>query len=515
MPAPQPVTRDPAWIAYDAALKTYEEQLAAYNQAVASSGNSAAINMTRAKELQARAALLVSEIEAREQAVMTHLMRNTIATIDSIEHIGGIALAGELHERIPETRFYTATFVTDWGEESAPSQPSDMVEPDQNDTVLIQRPNSTRFGSALSSNHIDKWRIYRSASGSAAADFLFVAELPISTTQFTDKLKGQELGEPCPSLTWEPPPYRQNNQSSAYPKPSVGTNPYLRGLSAMPNGIMAGFFDRTVAFCQPYIPYAWPIEYQISLEHDVVGLGVFGQTLFVGTTGYPYFISGADSASMSAQKLDAPQACSSARSIVGIEGGVLYASPDGLCLADASGVKVISQGLFNREDWQKLTPATMHAAHHEGIYYLWYSGNGGGCLAFDLASKKLGRADITASATYNDIEQDTLYTVQGSAIINTFGGTTRRNATWKSAKLTLPAQAPLAWLKVYGEQSASTPITIKWYGDGQLQHTTTVTNLQPQRLPPGRWLEHEIEIQGQARATKIVLAGSTQELQQV
>ena len=153
-------------------------------------------------------------------------------------------------------------------------------------------------------------------------------------------------------------------------KPSVGANPYLRGLVGMPNGIMAGCIDNTVAFCEPYVPYAWPVEYQVTTEFPVVGMAVFDQTLFVGTAGNPYFVTGAHSASMSAQKLDSNQACASRRSVVGVQGGVLYASPDGLCLASARGVEVVSRQLIARKDWQAMQPASMFAAEHEGVYYL-------------------------------------------------------------------------------------------------------------------------------------------------
>jgi len=233
----------------------------------------------------------------------------------------------------------------------------------------------------------------------------------------------------------------------------------------------------------------------------------------VGTTANPYFIYGADSASMTAQKLDSNQACVSARSIATVEGGVLYASPDGLCVADPTGVKVASSGLFTREDWQKLDPATMFAIEHENIYYLFYSGQGGGCLTFDLASKKLGRVGLSASAAFVDRLDDTLYVVAGTAILAVFGSASRRTGRWRSARSVLPMQSSLAWLKVYGEQNPDAPVTVRWYGDGELRHTAALTDLNPVRLPPGRWLEHEVEVESTARVTRVVMASSTAEIQ--
>ncbi len=501
---------------YDTAVARYEADLATYELRKAEfQFDSASLN-NRLSEIQGRALAITREVETESLTRWEALTADATKVSDFLQAEGGVsAFVGETVTRLIDTRFYIVTFVTDWGEESAPSEPSDILEVDQNDTVTITRPNSTRFGSSLFSNNIQKWRIYRSNTGSATSSFQFVEELLTSTNTYTDSKKAEELGEVCPTLTWEPPPYRADLQNELYPQPVVGTNPFLRGLTGMPNGIMAGFFDNTVAFCEPYVPYAWPIEYQITTEFPIVGLGVFGQTLFVGTTGNPYFISGADSASMSAQKLDAKQSCSSRRSIVSVQGGVLYASPDGLCVADPSGVKVVSGGMYTREDWQKLNPATMVAASHENIYYLFYTGNGGGCLTFDLATAKLGRLDLTATATFTDTLTDTLYVANGTSIQSVFGSATRRTAKWKSPRMVLPRQEPVAWVKVYGDQTPEAPVTVRWYGDGALRHTAVFTDPNPQRLPAGRWLEHEVEVESAARVTRVVLAGNTQELQSV
>jgi len=449
------------------------------------------------------------------------IMRNAFdgvingATISEVlAALGGTAALGvESTDRIMDSRFYLATFVTDWGEESEPSEPSDLLEVDQNDTIVITRPNLTTAESHAARN-ITKWRLYRANAGNTSAAFQFVEELPVATTAFTDIKKSSELGEVCPTITWQQPPYRMDAQSDTYPFPVSGSNPYLRGLVGMPNGIMAGFFDNTVAFCEPYVPYAWPVEYQMSTEFPIVGLGVFGQTLFVGTTGNPYFINGADSASMSAQKVDSNQACVSKKAIVSVQGGVLFVSPDGLCAADANGITVVSAGIYTREDWQKLNPPRMFAAEHESIYYLFYDNGAKGCLTFDLASKKLGRIDLQADAVFVERVSDTLYLALGTSINAVFGAATRRTGRWKSKLITLPVHAPFAWLQVFGDQSVGVPVTVRWYAEGVLRYTSPpVTGVAPIRLPAGRWNEHEIEIETKARVTSLILAGSTQELQ--
>lgn len=254
-------------------------------------------------------------------------------------------------ERILETRGYIYTYVSDWGEESAPSPVTPLLTIDQNDSVdvSIGAPAVTSpYGT------ITHWRLYRSSTTNVGAAYQFVAEVPIATTSYNDTKKQEELQEVCPSLTWTEP--RSD----------------LFALTGLPNGIMVGLAEdgRILCFSEPYQPYAWPREYELSLEYPGVGIGAFGQTAVVVTTGQPCYVSGADSANMSAQKIESAQACVSKRSIVSADGGVLYASPDGICLAGPSGVELLTLGAYSREDWQALGLTTSFAAFSEGVYRL-------------------------------------------------------------------------------------------------------------------------------------------------
>lgn len=456
------------------------------------------------KAMRVSIAAATHEVNQRSVERLKLFTEDTLWVKEWLDSKGGAAgVVGPTVLRIVEARFYLATFVTDWEEESAPGEPSDVLDLDQNDSATVSRP-ALPPGEAFAGRNITKWRIYRSNSGSQTAAFQFVEELNINTLAYTDAKKASELGEMCPTLTWAMPPKR-----------STGTNPHLRGLVGMPNGIMAGFYDNTVAFCEPYVPYAWPVEYQITTEFPIVGLGVFGQTLFVGTKGNPYFVSGADSASMSSLKLDARQACAARRSITTVQGGVLYASLDGLCVADPNGVRVISAAFITREDWQKLDPNTMVAQSHENICYMFYSGQGGGCISFDLQSTKFGHVSLRGAASFSDTITDTLYVVDGEKVFGVFGASGRRTGRWKSALITMPKPTSFSWMKVYGDQSPAAPAVVRLYGDGVLRHEATFTDLAPGRLPPGRWLEVEVEVESASRVTRVLVASDTQELQVV
>lgn len=395
--------------------------------------------------------------------------------------------------RIIDTRVYSVTWVTDWDEESAPSDVTDLIDVDQNDTVTINRPT------VPTGKNINRWRIYRSATGGQTAGMLFLAELPVATTSYVDSTPVESLGEPCPTSSWLEPPSD------------------LTGLIGMPNGIMAGFSNNglTVCFCEPYAPYAWPAEYRIPLEFEYVGRAVFGQTLAVGTRANPYVISGADSASMSAAKLEFNQACVSKRSMIGVGSGVMYASPDGLCRIGADGASVVTEGKISRVEWQALSPSSMFAAEHEGVYYCWYTGSGGGCLTYDLSTGELGTIDLTASAVYVDRLTDFMYVANGTALNRVYGGATRRTGIWKSKLFRLPVHTKFAWLKAAGDITAN--VTVRIYKDGETTpwYTATITDAMPVRLPSGRYQDWQFEIESTSRLVAVIVATDTKTLQEV
>jgi len=421
-----------------------------------------------------------------EYANINTKMVNLIATVSTAMFEGDSGLSSPVTKYV-DSRFYVATLVTDWDEESAPSPVTAKLDVDQNDTVTI-----TRTGT-LPADHgtFTKWRIYRSNVGSAGATFQFVAEVPIATASYVDTKKGSELGEVLPTTTWLPPPSN------------------LQGMTGMANGMMAGFFDRTLCFCEPYVPYAWPVEYQLSVKYPIVGLASFRQNLLVLTRGAPYMASGADSASMSIDELAGGQSCSSARSIIAVENGAMYASPDGYVMV-GNGTVNLTQELFSREDWQALKPESIIAALHDGVcYFLWDNGTTSGCYALDFVAKKLVEIDATGSTLYLDTVTDTLFIANGTSIYSLFS-TGRRTGLYRTGVINPGSQMPFAWLQVDSDFAA--PVTVRWYGDGVLRHTATLTSIAPVRLPTGRYLEHEIEIESTARVTSVKLAGSTDEL---
>jgi hypothetical protein len=398
---------------------------------------------------------------------------------------------------LKENRVYVATYVTDRGEESAPSPASDLIELDQNDTTTITVP------SAPGGRHITHFRLYRSNSNNSGSAFQYVPNAadddgwPIGTLTITDDKKAEELQEPLETLLWDEPPED------------------LQGLVGGANGGMAGFRGNEFCPCIPYKGYAFPVSLRITTESPIVGLAASGDSYFVGTRGLPYIITGTDTTTLSPRKLDEAQACVSRRSIVAMAGGFIYASPDGLCMVDAGGVKILTGtkgfNLFDRTKWQELNPSSIFAAQSEGCYvFHWSSGGDSGMYSLDVVNGKLVTLSNAGSALYRDDITDTLYIATGTQIKAIGGGTGKRSAVWKSKRIVLPREVSFAWVQANSDYEDD--VTVRTYADGELVDTTVLSDLDPQRFVEGLAQEWELEVESAARVTSVLLAESTEEL---
>ncbi|MBC3906197.1 hypothetical protein [Undibacterium umbellatum] len=437
--------------------------------------------------LQSELESLVKSIEAMSKTLLDGTEKK-IATLFEGD-MGGAMPEGEIP--IVTARAYVFTEVTDWGEESAPSPVSNIIELDQNDTSKLVLPG------APGGRNITKRRVYRSASGSNTSAFLLLGEYPAEKVNIDDKVPGTQLNESCPTFGWDEPLED------------------LKGLVGMPNGIMLGFTDATLHACEPYAPYAWPAKYDIPLEYPIVGIAVAGQTAVVTTTGVPYLVTGVDSGSLSAEKLPRNQSCVSKRSMVAIGGSVIYASPDGLVAVEGGDAQVFTGDMISKADWNKYNPSSMFAAEYDGRYHAFYTNLSGqrGCLVFDLANKTLVEHGGTADAAYSDKSTDTLFVLSGSSI-NDFMPTTgpRMTSVWKSKIFRFSKHAPLAWLHVNAQPGT---VKVDIYAEDVLWCTRVMTDKKPVRLPPGRYREFQIIITTDIWVNSVVLTSTTEELKAV
>lgn len=247
---------------------------------------------------------------------------------------------------VDETRAYVYTFVNLWGEESAPSPASDVDTGSITGTWALTGMQ-TAYPVAGTFHTLDKIRIYRTVTGTASVDYRLVEEISVASSyNDTESVDTVSLNESLPSDGWDLPPDS------------------LEGIVNMANGIMAGFSGRDIYFSEPYRPHTMPGAYVLSVDADIVGLGVFQNGLVVCTTSNPYVASGSHPASIVLTKLDEVEPCVSFRSIVNGLNGVTYASSNGLILVNQSGAVNITEPLATRTEWlESFSPSTVIAAN--------------------------------------------------------------------------------------------------------------------------------------------------------
>jgi len=397
-----------------------------------------------------------------------------------------------------ETRVYCYTYVTSYGEESAPSDASNLIEVSTEGPIvsLTGLPTTAPTGYT---GYITAKRIYRTLTGNLTTEFQLVDEIPIATGTYLDSIASSQLNEVLPTATWVPPPQD------------------ARFITQMANGIMLLFKDYDIYPSEAYIPYAYPLDYSLSVDFPIVGAEAVGSSAVICTTGHPYLLTGSDPSALSLVKLESPQACVSKRSIVAVDGGVMYASPDGLIFVTASGgVQNVTDGMFSRDEWQSLVPSSIDGYYHDGRYFGFYN-NGPQQRGF-IFDPKLGTGAFTyidyyATAGFSDTLQDALYLKIGTQIKKWGADSNLAAYTWRSAKFTLPAPQNPACAQV---TATNYPATFKLYADGVLKHTQTVTNNNPFWLPSGyRATYLEVELSGSAEIQSVHVAGSPQELKGV
>lgn len=260
---------------------------------------------------------------------------NLILGIPAPSTFPGVTPAGGVSTTV-ETRAYVYTWVSEYGEEGPPSSPT-LATGKIDDTwaITVTAPG----GGDTTDRALDLVRIYRTVTNDqGVATYFFVTEFANSTTSYNDTAGSDDiaLNEQLKSTDWTAPPDD------------------LEGLAVMANGVIAGWRENEIWFCEPYRPHAWPVRYQVSTEFPIVAMVAIGQTLVVGTQGVPYFVTGTVPDTMTLQRIPASESCVSRGSMVASPQGVFYASQNGLILASSGGVQNLTRNIISKDKWGEL-----------------------------------------------------------------------------------------------------------------------------------------------------------------
>ncbi len=394
---------------------------------------------------------------------------------------------------LPETRYYVVTYLDAYGSEGPPSPVSNSVEWRNGQTVDL-----STLATAPSGNYnITQKRIYRLNTGDTGSVYQLVATVDIASTTYTDSVASADLGRAIVSEDFDMPPTA------------------LEGLIRHPNGFYVGYYANVLCFSEPGYPHAWPAKYQLTTDHDIMGIGALGNSILVTTKSFPAIASGTDPAGMVMDDTEVEQACVSKTGVVDLGYGVAYPSPDGLILASPSGLKVVTQGVFDRDAWQALKPDSFVAVNWEGMYLAFYNdGVTQASFAMYPAQPELGVFffQYYTQAVYQDREADQVYIDNGGNIASWDTGA-NASMTYKSREFISPKPENMSVAVVRAD---AYPITLKVYADAALVHTQSVANNLPFRLPSGSLPEiYEVQVEGSNEVSEVVVATSMKALRGV
>ena len=358
-----------------------------------------------------------------------------------------------------ENRVYLYTYVSTFGEieeESAPSDPVDVVcDITQGDVSITGFANPPTDG-----YNITKVRIYRAVTGNTTAVYMLVDEIALDSQHhfpsYTKSLNGVtvqdsayvdsssvvQLGKELDSFNYTPPPEG------------------LRGLVSMPNGFLAGFIGNEVWFSEPNKPHAWPMDYMMTTDAEIVGLGVYGTTLVVTTTRQPYTISGTHPASMTQEKQPMFQPCVSKRSIAYDQYGVIYASPYGLVAIAGGQMDVFTRPILTQNEWQEYLPSTMVGVMYNNLYMVAYRtastpsmllfsrGDEPALVEYEFAPSAMHVERATGRLFCLNEVDNTIYLLDGQA-------RNKEDYIWKSKRFVFPYWTSFSAMKLDADYSVN------------------------------------------------------------
>ncbi len=382
----------------------------------------------------------------------------------------GVEIGGNSEADLDYETSYVYTFVSAYGEEGPPSAASTVITTDDNMTVNI---SGLETSTAKSNTNLSKKRIYRSNTGSNTTAFQFVGEVTLATASFVDSSKNNELAEVIPSTTWIAPP---DDDTALYPDGP------MKGLISLPGGILAGFTGKRICFSEPFQPHAWPTDYRIAIDEEIVGIAATSNGVVVTTQGTPYLVTGNEPSAMMAIRIETAEACLSKRSVVDMGEYVIYASPDGLIAVSGATARNLTERLITPDQWQ----STYYPSSITGFYwqsrYVGYFDRGSGAspryggFIFDPRDDgSLALVNLDASALirggFTDPDDNELYIIIGNKIKKFQGSSTALTYNWKTKDFAVPKPTSFGFAKVDAE---AYPVTLKVYGDGSVIYNATI-----------------------------------------
>lgn len=268
-----------------------------------------------------------------------------------------------------EYRGYVFSFVNSYGDEGPPSPIVSISDYSTGNITLASIP------AAPTGRAINRIFVYRTNSGtSGTGEFQFALY-----ARWFDAATGYAVGEfviysgaiyKCttihPAGAWNAGHFTAGddvtnaNLLSVYPKVNFDPPPDgLTGLVALANGSFAGFVGNSIYFSEPFYPHAWPTDYIIPLNIDIVGIAAYQDTVVAAGSGAPCVLYGSHPLTMARWYHTDILPLVSSRGIVSGNSGVFFVSTAGLIFSQGLTMVPVADQLMNVSDLEQYTPATL------------------------------------------------------------------------------------------------------------------------------------------------------------
>ena len=338
---------------------------------------------------------------------------------------------------------YVQTFVSAYGEEGPPSAPKTYTAQkiDATYTITYAQPDPLDLGT---NRNITKMRLYRTITATnGTTTYFFVSEVTVGTVSFADNAAVNTdaviaFNAELESTNWQGPPSD------------------LQGWVNLSNGIVAGFRNNEIWFCEPFRMHAWPAIYTLAVEYPIVGLGVQNNSLVVCTDGFAYTVSGVHPSSMSLSKLGGLMPCTARGGIVSTTEGVYFPTPAGLALASAGGIVIATKELIRKDKWNAQVSLTTLRAAMLGPAYYAFGQKILGVFQADAFQNDMVQADDFAGASNGMLIDPTSATVAFNKLTSSIPLTNIMTDVW-SGEVFVIVGGTVLWLDISDTQQQREP----------------------------------------------------------
>jgi len=338
---------------------------------------------------------------------------------------------------------YVQTFVSAYGEEGPPSAPKTYTAQkiDATYTITYDQPDPGDLGT---DRNITKMRLYRTITATnGTTTYFFVHEDPVGTVSYADN---------CATNTDAIVAFNAELESTNWQGPPAD----LQGWVSLSNGIVAGFRENEIWFCEPFRMHAWPAIYTLAVEYPIVGLGVQNNSLVVCTDGFAYTVAGVNPSSMSLQKVGGLMPCTSRGGIVSTTEGVYFPTPAGLALVSAGGIVIATKELIRKDKWNALVSLNTLRAAMLGPAYYAFGQKVLGVFQADAFQANMVQADDFAGASNGMLIDPTSSTVAFNKLTAVAPLTNIMTDVW-SGEVFVILNGVVQWLDISDTAQAKEP----------------------------------------------------------